>query len=186
MRQSENVDRVKKITQGIPREKLVYRYDASIIIEFLTRTFMPLPYFVKPEYLHTNELVNGMVYGQKRLYNDPEFVECHLPMDTLYEYYLLYREKVPYSRQVESRYQFSVIIRRMSYERNGWKFYVRRYSRDQTLIVGPLKLRVQVPPEVRDIYIFDSPGPKVSEETIVEAPLQDMQEDVVEDPTLEP
>jgi len=182
MRHAKNPERVKRITDSVEKQNLVFRYDASIIIDFLNRTFMPPEYFFKHEFLH-HDLKNKPVSFIRHSFLMKEFYDAYLDMDTLYEYYLLYREKVRYTKEVETRYQFSVIIRRMNFERNGWKFYVRRLGRKQTLVVGPLMLRVKVPPEHRDL--FDIPETRASEEQIVEAPMMDTGDDIIEDPTLE-
>lgn len=140
-----NPDTTKKRLSGVPYKDRVFVYNASIIIEFLNRTFMPLPYFVPVEKIAAK---NGKPLGKLDLLMGPYDEKEHRgPMKDLYDLYLLYRQQAPYSSPVESRFQFSIIVRRMLYLKNGWQFMVRRTSRSQVVTVAPLLIRSQAPVE---------------------------------------
>lgn len=155
--------------QGVPMKNRVFIYNAEIIIEFLNKTFMPTPYFLNMNGL--NELMPGVDIEPKHLKDPKVLEEERFTIGDLYEFYKLYRQQVDYTTPIESRYKFSVILKKLSLRRNGWKFRFRRYTRAQLVYVAPAQLRARVPLEIRQAF---PPGGCDVSAGQVEVPLEDM------------
>lgn len=153
--------------KNVPFKDRSFIYNAAIIIEFLNETFMPTWYFLRPEMV--DEL--GARDLKASDLKNPKDMEGHsLPIKDMYEYYKLFRQQKLYTSPVESYYKFSIIIKKLLYKKNGWKFRVRRTTRHQTVCVSPAQLRVRVPLEIRKL--FPPPVMNISEGQ-VEAEIKD-------------
>jgi hypothetical protein len=144
-----NEETRKNNLDGVPRDKQVFIYDASIIIEFLDKTFMPLNYFLN--YQAMNEIGPGIEIQPKH-FKDPKDMEKKMTMGDLYDIYKMFRQQMPYTREIESHYKFSVIVKKLRYRPNRWQFRVRRTGRAQFIYLSPLELRVRVAPEIKKQY----------------------------------
>lgn len=141
---------INETLSGVPIEKRVFIYDATIIIEFLQSTFMPLPYHITPDALKS--VGAGHELSKKDLKDSSKYDALFLSLYKLYEYYQAFREHRPYTTPIESRYKFSIIIKKLLLPKNGWQFEVRRVGRAQLIYVGPCELRAQATPEMRQLY----------------------------------
>lgn len=144
--------------QGVPIEKRVFIYDASIIIEFLNRTFMPTRYHLTQQ--AASEVGAGTEISPKHLRIPERYDELFVSVQTMYEYYKLFREQVDYTAPIESRWKFGLIVKKLLLSKNGWQFRVKRVGRAQLWYAGPIELRVKVP--VNDRSLYPVPGPSVS------------------------
>lgn len=134
----------RKVLQNVSIENRVWIYDASIILEFLRSTFMPTSYFVKDDY------VNGDFTPHiDRHFKQPLTKKSYLSIVQAYEYYLMFRQQRPYTSEIETRFKFGVILKKLSLRQHGWLIEKRRFGREQVVMVGPLMLRVQASPEDR-------------------------------------
>lgn len=127
----------------IPTNNRVYCYDATIIIEFLNRTFMPLPYFVKLE--HLSKIGSGVQVEKSMLKNPELFDESFVSVGDMYDFYMMFRQSVDYTTEVETRWKFGLILKKLLYPKNGWQFIVKRVGRAQLWYAGPTMLRVKAP-----------------------------------------
>lgn len=155
MRIPKNINHKLK---DVPIEKRVFIYDASIIIEFLNRTFMPTLYHLN----HTAraEIGAGSMIKPEHLRVPERYDELFISVQTMYEYYKLFREQVDYTAPIESRWKFGLIIKKLLLPKNGWQFTVKRVGRAQLWYAGPVELRVKVP--VNDRTLYPIPSPEVS------------------------
>lgn len=128
-----NPENTQAKLRGVPIEKRVFIYDATIVIEFLNETLMPYNYF----------------YDQQGKLRENIGEEPALSLGDLYEYYKMFRQQKPYTSPIESRYKFSIIMKKLHLDRNGWRFNVRRVGRAQIIYLFPSLLRVKVDPEIR-------------------------------------
>lgn len=163
---------------NVPKDKRVFIYDASIIIEFLSSTFMPLRYHLKPQEIHT---VGAGNLGKKHMKESEKYEELFLSVGKLYDYYLIFREYKPYTSPIESRYKFSLIIKKLLFPKNGWQFEVKRIGRAQIIYAGPCKFRSEVEEDILKMY----PITKARIESI-DVTLSDLQMDLGEDSPNEP
>lgn len=140
---------------GVPIENRVHYYDATIIIDFLNRTFMPLSYFVKPEFL---QKIGASVKPQMNHMKDPtKFMDTFISVSKMYEYYQLFRNQMDYTAPVETSWKFGLIIKKLLYSKNGWQFNARRSGRAQIWQAGPAVLRVSVPVNERSQFVVGKP-----------------------------
>lgn len=147
MKIAKNINQKLK---GVEIENRVYLYDATIIIDFLNRTFMPLPYFVKKESL---PLIGANVSPKMEHMKDPQkFLDQFMSVGKMYEYYLMFRQQMDYSTPVETRWRFGLIMKKLLYSKNGWQFNIRRVGRAQIWHAGPVMLRVQASAEDRNTF----------------------------------
>lgn len=125
----------------------VFIYDVSTIREFLNVTFMPTRYYLKPEIIPK---VGAGYEINKYDLNDPsKESDYSIDMNQLYDYYKLYRDSKEYTTPVETKYKFSLIIKKMLLPKNNWQFSVKRFGREQKVKVFPCCLRSKVPPEIK-------------------------------------
>lgn len=142
-------EKTKERLDGVPMKDRVFIYNASIIIEFLNQTLMPTAYFLNDLGLKTM----GSGQFELRFLKDPKAIyEKRFSLGDLYEFYKLFRQQKDYTAPVESRYKFSVILKKLSFAKNGWKFSVRRVSRAQFVYFAPAELRVRVPLAERSLW----------------------------------
>lgn len=128
----------------------VYMYDAGIIIEFLNRTFMPLPYFVKSESL---PLIGASVSPRMEHMKDPKkFLDQFMSVGKIYDFYLMFRQQMDFTTPVETRWRFGLIMKKLLYSKNGWQFSIKRVGRAQIWHAGPVMLRVQASVEDRQNF----------------------------------
>ena len=160
-------EKVQERLQGVPESRRSHIYDASIVLEFLVKTFMPTKFFLpetfKPQpgiQLGTNSMKKVSV-GKEMLMRD------------LYDLYLLFREQMDYTARIESRYIFGIIIRNLRYYKNGWEFTVWRVGVAQIWHVGPLVMRKDVPTETRNKYAAKLEDKTVERTTVEADPVAD-------------
>lgn len=139
----------------VPTNNRVYCYDATILIDFLNRTFMPLPYFVKKESL--NDIGPGVSPRMEHMKEPQKFMDHFLSVSDMYEFYLMFRNQTDYTVPVETRWRFGLIIKKLIYSKNGWQFNVRRVGRAQLWYAGPVMLRVKASDEDRLKYKIGTP-----------------------------
>lgn len=159
---------VKERLSGVEPKHRSFIYDASIVIEFLRTKYMPVKYFFPDvKAVPGEDLVAGTDF--KRIAK-----QHPLLMRDLYQLYVLWREERDYTRKIETRYVFSLIIRHLRFYQNGWELYVFRVGKDQIWHAGPLVLRMDVPAEERGPI----PEPVTADQTTVEAdPIQEPSEE---------
>lgn len=141
-----NESKVKDRLRGIPDSKRSHIYDATIVIEFLTLTFMPTAYFLPPGFSPKP----GIQLGQKSMRKVSE--NRAMMMRDLYDLYLQFREERDYTSRIESRYIFGIIIRNLRYYKNKWEFTVYRVGVAQLWYVGPVMLRTEATAEDRERF----------------------------------
>lgn len=147
-----NKDNTKKRLQGVPDGDQVFIYDAGIIIRFLRETFMPtvsfFPEGYAPKPASPIDLASFSEQGK----------EHSMSVRDLYEVYGLWRERQEFTREIETPYVFSLIVKRLRYYRNGVEFHVFRRGVAQIWYVGPLVYRKDVTPGERERYAISAPG----------------------------
>lgn len=135
----------------IPLQDRVHIYDASIVIEFLNATFMPTAYCL------TVGALSKAIAGYKLMPGDltdsiKGKEDLYISIGKLYEYYSAYRKTKDYTRKIESRYKFSIIMKHLNFNKNGWYLNVKRIGRAQIIYVGPLVFRASVPQIDKERY----------------------------------
>lgn len=184
MKVSKNIN--QKLAH-VPVQQRVFQYDATIVIEFLAATFMPLAYHLTPSALKT--IGAGSEIRKTDLVKPERYGELFLSMYQLYEYYKLFRESRPYTSPVETKYKFSIIIKKLLLPKNGWQFEVKRIGRAQLIYVGPLELRAKVPLETRNLYPIDKPKVEtidVSNHDLTDTTYSEAREPVKPDEVIDP
>lgn len=146
MRTKLNDSRPKNL-DGVAFRDRVWIYNADVILEFLNSTFMPTRYFIKDEYEMSVEKPDLHHH-----FKNPLTRNSYLPFNKVYEYYMLFRQQRPYTKEIESRFKFGVILKKMTLGKNGWLIEKKRVGRDQQIFVGPLVLRVSVDLEMRSKF----------------------------------
>lgn len=149
-----NEQKTEERLRNVPREHRVFIYNASIIIEFLSKTLMPLPYFIKANSMQ--KLMSGESLIATDYNRESDYENESLTIGELYDFYKMFRQQSDYTTPIESRYKFSVILSKLDYIKNGWQFEKRRVGRAQLIFLRPAQIRVRVPEEVRKQY---PPGP---------------------------
>ena len=139
---------VEKRLKRVAEEHRVFIYNAEIVIEFLNYTFMPTRFFLKPD----AELGPAIDLEEKHLTDPDALGDQLLDVNTLYEYYRLFREAKSYTAEIETLFKFKVILGKMRLLKNGWEFFRIRKGRAQIVSYAPLVLRAKVPVEIRDQY----------------------------------
>lgn len=172
----------------VPMEKRVFMYDATLIIEFLSATFMPPVYQLTKEALH--RIGAGSTIKKEDMQDPEKFQNLFVSLYDMYVYYEKYRAFKGYTAPIESRYKFSLIIKKMLLPKNGWQFAVKRVGRAQLIYVGPCELRANVDASIRAMYPIGETKPeevKINtrdlQETTVAESAQPLLADEV-DPTL--
>lgn len=136
--------------KGVPIQNRVFIYNAQIILEFLNQTLMPIQYFLSPA---GEKEISGAFEFKPHMLKDPKAIYEHrISIGTLYDYYKMFREQKDYTSPVESRYKFSVILKKLNWNKNGWCFDVRRVGRGQLIFLAPAMLRVKAPKEDREKF----------------------------------
>ena len=158
--------------KGVPVQDRVFIYNAAIIIEFLNNTLMPTAYFLKPEELH--KIGPGQDFKPEHMKDPKDLNEFAFSLGDLYGFYKLYRQQKDYTAPIESRYKFSVILKKLSLHKNGWKFNTKRVGRAQIVYFSPALLRAKVDPEIKKMW---PPGQTNILEGQVEVSPKDMSED---------
>lgn len=145
-----NPEKTNRRLEGVPMKDRVFIYNAAIIIEFLNQTFMPTAYFLKPEEIANIGPAEDL--KPKHMRNPADLEEKKLTVGDLYDYYKLFRQHKDYTAPIESRYKFSVIMKKLGLMKNGWKFNVKRVGRAQLIYLAPAELRVRVDSEIRKAW----------------------------------
>lgn len=174
----------------VPVNKRVFIYDATLIIEFLNATFMPMEYYFTHEAFY--RIGGGSSIKRNDLKNPEKYADSFLSLYQMYEYYKMFRNNKDYTKQIESRYQFSIIIKKLNLSKNRWQFEVKRVGRAQLIYVGPVELRVKVPIEIRKKYPVPTDRepseikivPRELQQTTLRESEQPTKPDEVIDPTL--
>lgn len=170
----------KEKLKGVASKNRVFIYNAEIILEFLEKTFMPTGYFLNSEGLKTLSIGKEM---KPFLFNNPkDLQEQKKSLGDIYELYKIFRQQSPYTTPVESRYKFSVILKKLCLLKNGWQFHVRRHTRGQIVYFSPVLLRIHAPIEERREHI---PGDNPSETPTVEVTQEDHEAEVPEEIVIE-
>ncbi len=130
----------------------VFIYDATIIIEFLNKTFMPLNYHIKREIIP--QVGSGFEIKKEHLKEPERFDELFTQyrLSQIYDFYKMFRNQVDYTAPVETAFKFNIIMRKLIFSKNGWQFKIRRVGRAQLWYLGPLELRSKVSAEVKAEY----------------------------------
>lgn len=169
-----NKENVKEKLAGVPEAKRSHIYDATIVLEFLAATFMPTRFFLPENF----KPAPGMPLGKKSMRAVSQ--DCNLQLSRLYEMYLLFREEKDYTAKIESKYIFGIIIRNLRFYKNHWEFVVYRVGVAQIWHAGPLRLRIDVPAEVRAKFT-NTIKPTVEEITVEADPVNDEDDDRFEE-----
>lgn len=154
----------------VPVKHRVFQYDGSILIEFLSATFMPLAYQLTTEALY--RIGAGSDIKKTDMKEHEKYDTLFISLYDLYEYYKKFREMKRYSAPVESRYIFSVMVKKLILPKNGWQFAVKRVGRAQLIYVGPCEFRASVAQEVKAAYPVD----QVVDSTLINFGPRDIQE----------
>lgn len=170
-----NKENVKERLAHVPEAKRSHIYDATIVLEFLAATFMPTKFFLPENFKPTP----GQPLGPKSMRAIAK--ENNFKMTELYDLYLLYREEKDYTMKIESRYIFGIIIRNLRYYKNHWEFVVYRVGTAQIWHVGPLKLRSDVPAEIRNKFAAQQYEKTVDEITVEADPVSEPDDDRFEE-----
>ncbi len=166
----------------VPVKHRVFQYDGEILIEFLSATFMPLAYHLNIEALHRIGAGSTINRGDMK---DPEkYDSLFVSLYDLYTYYAKFREAKRYTAPIESRYIFSVMVKKLILPKNGWQFAVKRVGRAQLIYVGPCEFRASVPADVKAMYPVNAPI-ETTEVKIVSKDLQETTYAESDKPTLE-
>lgn len=162
-----NQDKVNERLENVDPKHRVFIYDGSLIIEFLRSTFMPLSFLMPNVVVKVGDQLKSKEFKDHAR-------EHKMLMRDLYQLYLLWREEKDYTKKIESRYIFSLIVRHLRLYKNGWELFVYRVGRDQIWYAGPLMLRTDVPKHLQT----PAPEPPTASESEVEAnPIHDPSED---------
>lgn len=168
-----NQEKVKERLAHVPDRKRSHIYDATIVLEFLSETFMPTKFFLPQNF----SPAPGIKLGEKSMRKISE--EKNMTIGTLYDLYKLFREQKDYTARVESSYIFGIIIRNLRYYRNGWEFIFWRVGSAQIWHVGPLLLRTNVPVDVRTKFASQKEQKSVEQITVEADPITHPEEDPV-------
>jgi hypothetical protein len=145
-----NEEGTKKRLDGVPINNRVFIYNAQIIIEFLNATFMPTHFFFHEQGMKIFTPGGSL---KPEMMKDPKvFEDEKYTLGEMYEFYKLYRQQKDYTSLIETRYKFSIILRKLDLLKNGWQFNFRRQTRAQFVYFAPVQLRVKVPLEIRKLY----------------------------------
>ena len=170
-----NKTKVKERLEGVPENRRSHIYDASLVLEFLAQTFMPTRYFIPENFVPTP----GKPLGQKSMRAVSE--DAQMSMRDLYHLYQIWREEKDYTARVESRYQFGIIIRHLRLYKNGWEFTIWRVGVAQIWHVGPLKLRLDLPADVRAKFPARLEEKSVESSTVEADPVSEPADEVSEE-----
>lgn len=140
-------DKTAEKLKHVPVKDRVFIYNATTILEFLNKTFMPTYYFLNQE--GAKRMGPGVTIEKRDLNNPDDLDNCRFTLGEIYDFYKMYRQQSDYTSEIESRYKFSIILKKLSYFKNGWKLNTKRVGRAQFVYFSPLLLRIKVPVEVR-------------------------------------
>lgn len=154
----------------------VWIYDASIVLEFLRSTFMPTQYFIKEGYLNSDSTPDIMKH-----FKYPLTREAYLPLSTVYEYYLMFRQQRPYTKEIETRFKFGVILKKLRLRQHGWLVDKRRFGREQNVLYGPLMLRVKANLDDRTKFPVKPYSSMSSEITSIQISTKDADDEEIAD-----
>lgn len=154
-----NTDNTKKRLEGVPDNERVFIYDAGIIMRFLRETFMPTESYLEGYEPKSAASIDLQSFNDKGKENA-------MSIRDLYDIYLLWRERQTYSRDTESPYIFSLIVKRLRYYRNGWEFHIFRRGAAQIWYAGPLVYRKDVTPGERERYAIPKGAPTIAESEV--------------------
>lgn len=175
-----NEEKLRERMKRVAPENRVYIYDAQIIIKFLSATFMPLQYFLSDEGIE--ELKRPIELDKKHFKNPDDAHEKALRIQQLYDYYLLFRQAMPYTRPIETLWRFRLIIKKLRWYRNGWQFKISRRGVDRFWYASPAVLRSSIPAEEKMAYPV--PGENV-EQAQLEMKPEDYKDEADDDPTFD-
>lgn len=175
-----NEEKLRERMKSVKPENRVYIYDAQIIIEFLHATFMPLHYFLNPDGVAALE---RSVELEKKFFKSPiEFHNKALRIQQMYDYYLLFRQAMPYTAPIETLWRFRIIVKKLRWRNNGWQFGITRRGVDRFWYASPAVLRSSISAEEKMAYPV--PGKNV-EESQVEMKPEDYKDEAEDDPTFD-
>lgn len=166
-----NKEKVEERLASVPEGSRSHIYDASIVLEFLTATFMPTKFFL-PEGFATEP---GSQLGAKSMRKVSEGKSMMLR--DLYDTYLLFREEKDYTARIESRYIFGIIVRHLRFYKNDWEFIVYRVGTAQIWHTGPLVMRKDVSAEIRSKYSHVFKNKEVEKVTVKADPVTEPEEE---------
>ena len=133
--------------RGVPLKDRVWVYDGTIIIEWLSATFVPTKFFLREGVIISSG--QELAKTDLRPGEDRKFA---IKVSELYEKYLWYREQKGYTSPIESRFKFKVILNKLRLIKNGWQLFKFRRGTDQDVYFGPLLPRTHVAPEVQAAF----------------------------------
>jgi hypothetical protein len=129
-------------------------HNASVIIDFLNRTFMPLHYFIIPSVLMKIKTSKD-IFKKNDYFRPEEFDTARMSMGDLYQIYRIFRQQMDYTSPIESRYKFSRIVTKLQYFKNGWQFSKVRKTKAQLIYLYPVLLRCNVPELIKKDFPAD-------------------------------
>lgn len=157
--------------RGVAKSDRVFIYNAAIIIEFLNSTFMPTVFFLNFE---GRSKIGPGIEIRPPMMNNPDLLEYHaISIGQMYDYYKMFREQKEYTAEIETRYKFGLIIKKLTFTQNGWQFNVKRKGRAQINMVAPAMLRVKATAEDRSSFPV---GEKNLSRGVVEVTPEDFQD----------
>lgn len=166
-------DTTNERLRGIPFKDRVFIYNASIILEFLNQTFMPTYYFLTPE--GQKDMEAGKDLKKLHFKNPESFDKDRMTLGDIFDLYKMFREQQSFTNPIESRYKLSVILKKLSYIKNGWKFAVKRVGAAQMIYFSPVKIRIHVDLEERKNF---PPAKMNLEEGQIEVKKEDHEETI--------
>lgn len=166
-----NKELVQERLAGIPEEKRSHIYNATLVLEFLTATFMPTAFFLPVNF----KVQPGIPLGEKSMRAIAK--DKAISISDLYDIYLLFREERDYTAPIESKYIFSIIVRNLRFYKNGWEFIPWRVGVAQIWYIGPLILRTNVPDDVRKNFASKLLNKSISATTVEADPVSVPEED---------
>lgn len=166
-------EKTQERLRNIPLKDRVFIYNAAIIIEFLNQTFMPTYYFLNEKGIR--DLGDGKDLTKFHLKDPNDFYESKMTLGDIYDLYKLFREQQSFTTPLESRYKMSVILKKLNFNKNGWKLTPRRIGNSQLIYFCPVKLRIRVDEEIRKKF---PPARMDLEESQVEVKKEDHESEV--------
>lgn len=140
-----NQKKIKEKLKEVDEKNRSFIYDASIILSFLRETFMPTKYFIGNYVPNTASQIELPHFEKKAR-------EVAISAGDLYGLYVIYRQQKDFTRTIESRYVFGIIVKRLRFYKNQWEFRAHRKGVAQIWYLGPLRLRADVDLDIRSKF----------------------------------
>jgi hypothetical protein len=134
-----NPEKTKARQQDVPERDRVYIYDAGLPLKFIRDTFVPTEAYLPPGYRPEPSM---QIYTEE--FRDAA-LKHGMAIAKLYDLYIDWRTKQPFTRPLETRYVFSLIVKRARFYRNGVEFSIYRRGAAQTWTAGPIQYRGKEP-----------------------------------------